>query len=116
MRPSAKTSIFAPTRCGVEPVVEMMVTSAAGSPRSSASATAANTSRFTLCRLYVGRVLLDAPASAMQIALLGGFGSSQERFPEAFRAVRRDEFARLRIDVREGDALRHVERDTGPAG
>ena len=32
MRPSPKTSILAPTRCGVEPVVETMVTSAAGSP------------------------------------------------------------------------------------
>jgi hypothetical protein len=32
MRPSPKTSIFAPTRCGVEPVVATIVTSAAGSP------------------------------------------------------------------------------------
>ena len=30
MRPSAKTSILAPTRCGVDPVVETIVTSAAG--------------------------------------------------------------------------------------
>ena len=49
MRPSAKTSIFAPTRCGVEPVVDTIVTSAAGSPRSSASATAAKTSWFICC-------------------------------------------------------------------
>src|SRR5207253_8453825 len=41
------------TRCGVEPCVATMVTSAAASPRSSASATAANTSRFTL-QLYEG--------------------------------------------------------------
>src|SRR4051812_5078275 len=47
MRPSAKTSILAPTRCGVDPVVETMVTSAAGSPRSSASVTAEKTSWFT---------------------------------------------------------------------
>ena len=33
MRPSPKTSILAPTRCGVEPVVETIVTSAAASPR-----------------------------------------------------------------------------------
>src|SRR6185312_15502434 len=46
MRPSAKTSILAPTRWGVDPVVDTIVTSAAGSPRSSASATAAKTSRF----------------------------------------------------------------------
>ena len=45
-RPSANTSILAPMRCGVEPVVATIVTSAAGSPRSSASATAANTSWF----------------------------------------------------------------------
>jgi hypothetical protein len=48
IRPSPKTSIFAPTRCGVDPVVATIVTSAAGSPRSSASATAAKTSRFML--------------------------------------------------------------------
>src|ERR1051325_9801654 len=46
MRPSPNTSIFAPTRCGVDPVVDTIVTSAADSPRSSASATAANTSWF----------------------------------------------------------------------
>src|SRR5262245_18491478 len=52
-RPSPNTSILAPTRCGVEPVVETMVTSAAGSPRSSASATAAKTSWF-ICSDYTG--------------------------------------------------------------
>src|SRR3954471_704759 len=52
MRPSPNTSILAPTRCGVDPVVATMVTSAAGSPRSSAAATAAKTSRFMQRRLY----------------------------------------------------------------
>jgi hypothetical protein len=46
VRPSAKTSIFAPTRCGVEPVEEVIVTSATSSPRWSASDSAANTSWF----------------------------------------------------------------------
>src|SRR5437773_4197217 len=46
VRPSANTSILAPTRWGVDPVVDTIVTSAAGSPRSSASETAAKTSRF----------------------------------------------------------------------
>src|SRR6186713_674072 len=99
MRPSAKTSIFAPTRCGVEPVVETMVTSAAGSPRSSASETAANTSRFTL-------VIIE---SAMEIAHLSRLCSTQEGFLEAFRAARRHQLAGVRIDVREGDAFWHVE-------
>src|SRR5215467_13029788 len=47
IRPSPKTSILAPTRWGVEPRADTIVTSAAGSPRSSASATAAKTSWFT---------------------------------------------------------------------
>src|SRR5438309_9332415 len=51
IRPSEYTSILAPTRCGVEPVVETIVTSAAGSPRSSAADTAAKTSRF-ICGDY----------------------------------------------------------------
>src|SRR5580765_6992253 len=46
MRPSANTSILAPTRWGVEPVVATIVTSAAASPRSSAAVTAAKTSWF----------------------------------------------------------------------
>src|SRR5580704_19180751 len=53
IRPSAKTSIFAPTRCGVDPRVETTVTSAAGSPRSSASATAAKTSWFISIRSII---------------------------------------------------------------
>jgi hypothetical protein len=51
VRPSRNTSILAPTRCGVEPVVDTIVTRAAGSPRSRASATAAKTSRFMLSGL-----------------------------------------------------------------
>jgi hypothetical protein len=47
VRPSANTSIFAPTRCGVEPVDAVIVTSATSSPRWSASASAAKTSWFT---------------------------------------------------------------------
>src|SRR5260221_14643980 len=46
IRPSANTSIFAPTRCGVEPVARTMVTSALGSPRSSAAAAAGRTASF----------------------------------------------------------------------
>src|SRR5689334_24262865 len=46
IRPSAKTSIFAPVRCGVDPVERTIVTSAAGSPRSSAAAAAGRTSSF----------------------------------------------------------------------
>src|SRR5437899_1528726 len=47
VRPSANTSIFAPVRCGVEPLERTIVTSAAGSPRSSAAAAAGRTSSFT---------------------------------------------------------------------
>src|SRR5512132_2787493 len=46
IRPSAKTSIFAPARCGVDPLERTIVTSAAGSPRSSAAAAAGRTSSF----------------------------------------------------------------------
>jgi hypothetical protein len=46
VRPSANTSIFAPARCGVEPLARTTVTSAAASPRASASAAAARTSSF----------------------------------------------------------------------
>src|SRR5688572_27418555 len=46
MRPSPKTSILAPTRCGVEPFDDTIVTSAASSPRESASPSAAKTSWF----------------------------------------------------------------------
>ena len=44
VRPSGKTSILAPTRCGVEPLADTMVTSAASSPRSSACVSASKTS------------------------------------------------------------------------
>src|SRR5215471_2599840 len=46
IRPSGKTSILAPVRCGVEPLARTIVTSAAGSPRSSADAAAGRTSSF----------------------------------------------------------------------
>src|SRR5689334_2355367 len=55
VRPSLYTSIFAPTRCGVDPVVDTIVTSAAGSPFAIASDTAAKTSLF-ISRDYTGRV------------------------------------------------------------
>ena len=38
VRPSANTSIFAPARCGVDPLARTTVTSAAGSPRFSIEA------------------------------------------------------------------------------
>src|SRR5688572_3292065 len=44
VRPSGNTSILAPTRCGVDPFAETIVTSAASSPRSSACVRASNTS------------------------------------------------------------------------
>ena len=44
VRPSGNTSIFAPTRCGVEPLADTIVTSAASSPRSSAFVSASKTS------------------------------------------------------------------------
>src|SRR6266849_6514423 len=47
VRPSAKTSIFAPVRWGVEPLERTIVTSALGSPRSSAAAAAGRTVSFT---------------------------------------------------------------------
>src|SRR5215217_3252215 len=46
MRPSAKTSILAPARCGVDPLERTIVTSAAGSPRSRAAAAAGRTCSF----------------------------------------------------------------------
>src|SRR5262245_18741344 len=118
MRPSPKTSIFAPTRCGVEPVVDTMVTSAASSPRSSASATAANTSWFILERLYGGRSpeAFALQRSAVQIAGGGRLGPDEEGFVERLRAERRGELAGQRIDADERDPLRHLERNAGTAG
>src|SRR5450631_2730258 len=100
MRPSAKTSIFAPTRCGVEPVVETMVTSAAASPRSSAAATAAKTSRF-IYGDYRSR-------SPVQFTQLRRFRADEERFADDLRAVRRRELAGLGVDVHEADPLGDV--------
>src|SRR5262249_46289762 len=99
--------IFAPTRCGVEPVVETIVTSAAASPRSSASATAAKTSWFTVA---------DYTRLPMQVADRRRLGARQERFVEGLGAGGRGEVAGQRIDRHERDALRHVERLTGVAG
>src|SRR4051794_7814104 len=120
-RPSPKTSIFAPTRCGVDPVVETMVTSAAGSPRSSASATAANTSRF-ISGDYTGRTTPAAQdwrgpsRSAVQIADFVRFGALEERLADHFRTLWAGELAGLGIDVHEGDAGRRLERNAGMPG
>src|SRR4051812_40163777 len=101
MRPSPKTSIFAPTRCAVDPVVATIVTSAAGSPRSSASATAAKTSRF-ICVDYTVRPGRP-PDLSMQIAGLARFGAGEERLVDHLGAVRAGELASLGVDVHEGD-------------
>src|SRR5881396_3001848 len=95
IRPSPKTSIFAPTRCGVEPVVDTIVTSAACSPRSSASATAAKTSRFM---------------SLVKFAHFGRFRTRQKCLVHGLRAAGRGELAGLRVDVRERDAFGRLER------
>src|SRR5437667_10540575 len=95
MRPSAKTSIFAPIRCGVDPVVDTIVTSAAGSPRSSASVTAANTSRFidSIIRGGTGGGSWLSCLKAVQFAELGRFGPGEERFPERTGTRGRGELA-----------------------
>src|SRR6185295_20250353 len=100
MRPSPKTSIFAPTRCGVEPCVATIVTSAAGSPRSSASATAANTSRFTR-RLYAA---LFVPGAEQ-----GRLRPVDERLGDDPEAVGRGQLARIAVDIGEDDPLGHSE-------
>src|SRR5262245_1661705 len=77
MRPSPKTSILAPTRCGVDPVVETIVTSAASSPRSSASATAENTSWFIGYRDYRADAAVHAAGfSVLSSCLRSVLGSS----------------------------------------
>src|SRR3954463_15087031 len=118
MRPSPNTSILAPTRCGVEPVVATMVTSAAGSPRSSAAATAAKTSRFingnySAC-IAGGRncnptschpPILQFVRSSVQLADLVRLAAGDERLGDDLRAVRRRELAGLRVDIGEDDAV-----------
>src|SRR5206468_10886897 len=129
IRPSPNTSIFAPIRCGVDPVVETIVTSAAGSPRSSASVTAANTSRFIdsiirgggggmgriggMGRRWAG-ARLSRPSCpsclvAVQFAELGRLGAGEERFPEWMRTAGRGELAGIGIDLDERDSVRCVE-------
>src|SRR6185436_7333318 len=128
MRPSANTSIFAPTRCGVDPVVETMVTRAAGSPRSSAAATAAKTSRFIFrkysaapcwmaglqnCRKGRSKDLDPFPFPfcnpamlTMQLADLARLGPGDEALRDDLGTGRRRELAGLRVDVDEGDPWR----------
>src|SRR5438067_7672444 len=131
IRPSEYTSILAPTRCGVDPVVDTIVTSAAGSPRSSAAATAAKTSRF-ICLDYscrsakASRSLRSAlhpkgargfsRASAVELAELVRLGARQERLADHLRAARCGELAGLGVDVHEADARGHIERDARAAG
>src|SRR5437867_7464115 len=120
IRPSAKTSILAPTRCGVEPVVETIVTSAAGSPRSRAAATAAKTSRFT--RTIIGGPggsggsPLDLPDLPMDVADLIRLRACDEGLVDDFGAVRRRDLTVVGVDVREGEPFGHIERHAGPAG
>src|SRR5947209_16258931 len=101
IRPSEYTSILAPTRCGVDPVVETIVTSAAGSPRSSASATAAKTSWFTW-ELY-------GPLVLVHVAGDHRLGSRNEGLANHLRTVRARELAGVRIDLDVIDALCRVE-------
>src|SRR5436190_24032272 len=100
MRPSAKTSILAPTRCGVEPLARTMVTSALGSPRSRAAAAAGRTSSFIGGRasnqnLDLGLLLqtLDVRVRVLLFLLLG-----QELLDLLRRFLERDGAARLVID------------------
>src|SRR4051794_17494364 len=115
MRPSPKTSIFAPTRWGVEPTVETIVTSAAASPRSSAAATAAKTSWF-IDRDYSDTLGFSRASVSVHIARGERLGAGQERFTDHPRAERAGEFAGVRIDLDPVDALGHVEGDAGVAG
>src|SRR5215471_14037844 len=108
-RPSPNTSILAPTRCGVEPVVDTMVTSAAGSPRSSASATAAKTSWFICCD-YKG-----APSELVHQTLFHGLCSSHEGFGNCRGAVGGSQLPAGRADAGKGDALRYLKRHAGAA-
>src|SRR6267143_2626289 len=106
----------------------MIVTSAAGSPRSRASATAANTSRFIWSGLYAARlkpsrmVRLKADTThsrasePMQLTRLRRFRPRDERLVESLRAGRRRELAGLGVDVDERDALGRLERRVGVAG
>src|SRR4029079_1065830 len=126
MRPSPKTSILAPTRCGVEPVVDTIVTSAAGSPRSSASATAAKTSWF-ISLDYTGRdgqegregqeggsfQPISPNSELMNKALFRGLGSCCEGLGKGLRAMWRGEFAAGGADLGESDALGHIEANAG---
>src|SRR5215831_1892520 len=135
IRPSPKTSILAPTRCGVEPRAEMIVTSAAGSPRSSASATAAKTSWFTDAIIRAGwaggagragreeipssepRVPSPEPrASMVQVADFLRLGAGEERGAGDAGARWRGQPARREVDVHERDALGHLELDVAAAG
>src|SRR5688572_24169687 len=121
-RPSAKTSIFAPTRWGVDPRVETIVTRAAASPRSSASATAAKTSRFT-GRLYgaggaggAGRAVVALVGSElMEGAVLRGLCALDKHFGHHLRAGGRHQLAGCRVDVGHRDALRRFEGDVRAA-
>src|SRR5437763_16146676 len=123
VRPSLYTSIFAPTRCGVEPVVDTIVTSAAGSPFSRASETAAKTSWFTdsdyseaLPSCRAGRSRPCGPGGPVDLARVRRLGARDERFVDDLRARRRREFAALRADRDEADAVGHVERHAALAG
>src|SRR3954468_11937213 len=113
MRPSLKTSIFAPTRCGVEPVVDTIVTSAAASPRSSAAATAAKTSWFIGENYRTGGSGASVP---MHIARDERLGTGQERFADHARARRAGQLAGVRVDLDPVDALGRVERNARVPG
>src|SRR5688572_31148052 len=100
VRPSAKTSIFAPTRCGVEPLARTIVTSALGSPRSSAAAAAGRTASFTGPprsdeNLDLGLLLqsLDEGVLVLLLFLLG-----EELLDLLRRLLERDRAARLAVD------------------
>src|SRR6202140_161204 len=108
IRPSPNTSILAPTRCGVDPCVATIVTSAAGSPRSSASATAAKTSWFMPSELYESKAVEPAPRD--------GFGPGPERLVEHTRASGGGELAGVRVDVREAHLVGDLEPDARVSG
>src|SRR5205814_7467033 len=110
VRPSANTSILAPTRWGVEPCADTIVTSAASSPRSSASVSAVKTScdmKLNYSRL---KGLLLSITSIGAARSLRGLGPGQERLVDHARATGHGQQSRAAVDVGEADVRRHVER------
>src|SRR6476469_8844729 len=104
-------------RCGVEPVVDTIVTSAAGSPRSSASVTAAKTSWFTDAIIRAGGAGGAGRAGWLfLLAALRRHRALDERGADRHRAGGGRQFACCSVDVGERDSLGDGKLDAFAAG